>query len=307
MPNQSKTSILRHRRHSGMVERRTAPGVIANILIFTALLLVMFACVIPLWHVLMASLSDGKELLAKEGVLWLPAGGTVNLEGYKLLFKDSSILQGYANTLLYVVASTVLGMFINVTAGYAMSRKTKLRGIMILFVMFTILFNGGLIPTYMVIKNLGWIGTRWALIVPGCTTAFFMVMMMAAFNDVPEATVEAARIDGAGHMRTMFQVMLPQTRSMATVVILNSIIMQWNSWFTASIYVTNRRDLWPLQLWIKQVVADNASILQTANPDYNRILIQYAVIIAATLPILVAFPFFQKTMEKGMLIGGVKG
>ena len=105
----------------------------------------------------------------------------------------------------------------------------------------------------------------------------------------------------------MWQVMLPKAMNLGFVIILNSVVMQWNSWLQASIYVTNKKNLWPLQLWIKQITADNENFLRSANPDYNRYLIQYAVIVAATLPILLLFPFFQDKLEKGVIAGGVKG
>jgi len=278
---------------------------LANVIIGILLLGVAFVSVIPMWHVLMASLSDGKRLLAHEGLLWLPEG-EANLGGYKIMFADLSILKGYLNTIIYVVGVTGFAVFFNTLGGYVLSRETRMKGILTIFVTFTMLFSGGLIPSYMVIRSLGWVGTRWALLIPGCTNAFFLVMLMNAFRNVPASTVESARIDGAGHIRVMFQIILPQAKSMLTVVIIQTVVMQWNSWFPASIYIPNKRDLWPLQLWIKQLVADNANILQAANPDYNRWLIQYVVIVAATLPILVAFPFFQKRLEAGMLIGGVK-
>mgnify|MGYP002802348192 FL=1 len=135
----------------------------------------------------------------------------------------------------------------------------------------------------------------------------FMIMMMNAFNSVPKEMYEAARIDGAGHLRTMWQVMLPQAMNLGFVIILNSVVGQWNSWLPASIYVTNKKDLWPLQLWIRQITADSENFLRSSNPDYNRYLIEYAVIVAATLPILLAFPFFQNKLEKGVIAGGVKG
>lgn len=278
---------------------------IANTIIAIVLLGVAFVSFVPLWHVLMASLSDGRRLLAHEGLLLLPAG-QASLGGYRIMFADISILMGYMNTIIYVTGATFFGVLINTAGGYVLSRESRMKGILMIFVTFTMLFNGGLIPTYMVIRGLGWVGTRWALLIPGCTNAFFLIMLMNAFRNVPASTVESAKIDGAGHLRVMFQIMLPQAKSMLTVVMINSIVMQWNSWFPASIYVPNKRDLWPLQLWIRQLVADNANILQAANPDYDRWLVQYAVIIAASLPILITFPFFQKRLESGMIIGGVK-
>lgn len=289
-----------------MVEHKTPLDRFADVLIYLVVALIAFVCVIPMWHVLMTSVSDGKMVMAYEGLLWKWIGD-FNLAPYKLIFRDASILSGYMNTIIYTVGSTTLGFLIAAVTGYALSRDTKLKTPVSLVLMSTMLFSGGMVPTYMVIKALGWVGTRWALLIPGCTNAMFMIMMMNAFNSVPHEMYEAARIDGAGHIRTMWQVMLPQAMNLGFVIILNSVVGQWNSWLPASIYVTNKKNLWPLQLWIKQIVADNANFLQSANPDYNRYLIQYAVIVAATLPILLAFPFFQDKLEKGVIAGGVKG
>ncbi len=289
-----------------MVEHKSVGDHVADIVIYVVVALVAFACVIPMWHVLMTSLSDGKMAMAYEGLFWKWVG-EFNLGGYRLIFQDASIISGYANTIFYTVSATGLGFVIAALTGYALSRNTKLKSPITLLLMSTILFSGGMVPTYIVIRYLGWVGTRWALIVPGCTNAMFMIMMMNSFNSVPHEMYEAARIDGAGHFRTMWQVMLPQAMNLGFVIILNSVVMHWNAWLQASIYVPNNKKLWPLQLWIKQIVADNQNFLQNANPDYNRYLIQYAVIVAATLPILALFPFFQDKLEKGVIAGGVKG
>lgn len=293
-------------RISSMVEHPGIGDRIVDIVVIAVCGLVAFCSLVPMWHVLMSSLSDGKSLLASSEVAWLPEGG-FTLDGYGHIFKDSSILKGYANTILYTVAATALGFFMSVTAGYAMSRNTKLKGFMIMAVMIPMLFGGGMVPTYMVIRRLGWVGTRWALIVPGCTNAMFMVMMMNAFNSVPREMYEAARIDGAGHFCTMSRIMLPQAMNLGAVIILNSVVGQWNSWLQASIYVPNKRNLWPLQLFIREITSNNENFLQTSNPDYSRYLIRYAVIVAATLPIVILFPFFQDKLEKGVIAGGVKG
>ena len=289
-----------------MVEHKSVLDHVADVIIYLVVALIAFVCVIPMWHVLMISLSDGQQAMAYDG-LFLKWIGDFNLDGYKLIFRDASIISGYANTILYTVSATALGFLIASVTGYALSRETKLKTPVSLILMSTMLFSGGMVPTYIVLRTLGWVGTRWALIIPGCTNAMFMIMMMNAFNSVPHEMYEAARIDGAGHFRTMWQVMLPQAMNLGSVIILNSVVMQWNSWLPASIYVPNQKGLWPLQLWIRQILADNENFLRSANPDYNRYLIQYAVIVAATLPILVLFPFFQDKLEKGVIAGGVKG
>lgn len=290
----------------GMVVHPGPAGIAADVLIVLALALAAFICIIPMWNVVMSSISDGKELLGHKGMVWKPLGEST-LAGYKLLFRNSSIITGYINTVIYVAGGTLLGLVMNVFAGYILSRPTKYRGVMILFCVFTTMFNGGTVPTYMVIRALGMAGTRMALIIPGCTNALFMLLMMNSFSQVDKSYVEAAEIDGAGHLAIMFRVMLPQCKGMAIVTAINTAILKWNSWFEASIYVPNQKDRWPLQLWVKQITAEAADFLKTANPNYDKNLLQYAVIVAATAPILILFPFFIGKLEKGMVIGGVKG
>lgn len=291
---------------SHMVETPTVGDRIVDVIVYTLCALVAFCSVIPMWHVLMSSVSDGKTLLAHEGLVILPVGG-FTLDGFKLIFKNASVIRGFTNSIVYTVGSTGLGFLLATVTGYALSRQSKLKPIVTMLIMFTMLFSGGMVPTYMVVKSLGWVGTPWALIVPGCTNAMFMIMMMNSFNGVPREMYEAATIDGAGHWRTMFQVALPQAMNLGYVIILNSVVAQWNSWLPASIYVPNKKSLWPLQLWIQQITADNANFLNSANPNYSRYLIQFAVIVAATAPIVIAFPFFQDKLEKGVIAGGIKG
>jgi putative aldouronate transport system permease protein len=289
-----------------MVEHFSATDRIVDVIVYVLCGLVAFCSLIPMWHVFMASISDGKTLLAHEGLLWLPVG-KLTMEGYELVFQNASVISGYINSIIYTVGATALGFFLATISGYALSRNTRIKPYVSMMIMFTMLFSGGMVPTYMVIKALGWVGTRWAIIVPGCTNAMFVIMMMNAFNGVPQEMYEAARIDGAGHFRTMWQVMLPQAMNMGSVIILNSVVGNWNAWLSSAIYLPNKKNLWPLQLWVKQITADNADFLNTSNPNYNRYLIQYAVVMAATLPIIILFPFFQDKLEKGVIAGGVKG
>lgn len=301
---------LKKKKHrlsdNSMVETPTAGDRVVDVIVYTVCALVALASVIPMWHVLMSSLSDGKALMAHEGLVLWPVGG-FNLEGFKLIFQNNGIVQGFMNSIIYTVGTTVCGFLLATVTGYALSRRTKMKPIVTGLIMFTMLFSGGMVPTYMVIRALGWVGTRWALIIPGCTNAMYMIMMMNAFNSVPKEMYEAATIDGAGHIRTLFSVALPQAMNLGYVIILNTVVGAWNSWLPASIYVSNKKNLWPLQLWIQQITADNQNFLNTSNPDYSRYLIQFCVIVAATLPIVVAFPFFQDKLEKGVMAGGIKG
>ncbi len=292
-------------RNGGMVEKNSVLGWIADIIIYALLIVMMFICVIPLWYSLVASFSDGFTLYTSEGMIWLPVG-KLSLEGYKHIFESNNVLVGYGNTILYVVSATLLGFVLNVLAGYVLSRSTRYRGIMILFVMFTMMFGGGLIPTYIVLRSLGFVNSPLAVIIPTCTNAYFMILMMNAYLGVPQSTVEAAQLDGAGHFRLMFQICLPQCMSIATVVLLYSVVFQWNSWFQAYVYLSSAKEWWPLQLVVNNMISENTTFTQSANIDYSRYLIQYGLVVVATIPILCAFPFFQKYIEKGAVLGGVK-
>lgn len=302
----AKKKKIRSDSTTSMVETPTWGDRVVDVIVVLLCALVAFCSVIPMWHVLMCSISDGKQLLAHEGLVVLPIG-EINFKGFQHIFKNAGIVRGYLNAIFYTVSATALGFAISAVSGYALSRQTKLKKPITLMITFTMLFSGGMVPTYMVIKALGWVGNPLSLIIPGCTNGMFAIMMMNAFNSVPKEMYEAARIDGAGHFRTMTQIMLPQAMNLGTVLILNSVVGQWNSWLPASIYVPNKKNLWPLQLWVKQITADSADFLNTSNPDYSRYLIRYAVVIAATLPIIILFPFFQDKLEKGVIAGGIKG
>lgn len=294
------------KRREGMVEGRTSMERLVDVLLLILMAVVAFCCIIPLWHCLMSSLSDGKSLMQHDGLVIWPVG-KATLAGYQLTFRDNSIMRGYVNTLLYVGGEVFFGTILNVLGGYVLSRHSKLRSVLTALVVFTMIFTGGTVPLYMVVRQLGLVGSRWSLILPHCTNAAFVIMSIKAFESVPESTVEAARMDGARHLRIIFQVMLPQCFSYILVTMVNTAIIAWNAWLAASIYVPTDKAKWPLQLWIKELVAVNAEFMNWTNPNYSRYLVQYSVISIATLPLIMCFPFFIKRLEKGMAQGAVKG
>lgn len=307
---QSIVVSKRKKIREGMVEHPGIGGRIADIIIILFLLLAMIACLIPMWHTLMASLSDGQQLIAHPGIVWrwITTDGLPNFGGYikTITYNSFAILKSYGITLLYAGGHVIFGLVINVIAAYVLYRKPKMAPFLTLFILFTMMFNGGTLPTYMVIKNLGLTGTIWALLLPGCTNAMFVILTMNAFKQVAVSTVEAAEIDGGGHFTIMFKVLLPQSMGLITVTMINTAIISWNAWFEASIYVPSNRELWPLQLWIKQIVADNENIINVATPDWDKYLVSYSVILIATIPVLMVMPFVQKRLQKGSLMGAVK-
>lgn len=300
----------RRKFKNGRVERAKGGALVADIVIIAILVVIMFICLVPFWHTLMASLSDGQLLSAHDGMLWwyVTADGAPNWGGYAktLDYADYAILKSYGITILYMAGNVIVGFAINVIGGYVLCRKPKAAPFLTVFILITMLFNGGVIPTYMVIRSLGFLNTPLSLILPGCTNAMFVILGFNAFRSVPESTIESAKLDGAGHFRIMFKIMLPQAMGLFIVSMINTAIIAWNAWFEASIYVTSVRGLWPLQLWIRQLSADNADFTMQANPDWNSYLVTYCVIIVSMLPVLIAMPFVQKQLQKGSLAGAVK-
>lgn len=291
--------------HPGPGER------VADVIIWIILLLCMFACIVPMWHTLMASLSEGNLLIAHEGVAWkwITGSGSPNWEGYAktINYNNYAILKSYGITILYVVGQVVFGLVINVIAAYVIYRAPKASPFLMLFIIISMMFNGGTVPTYMVIRKLGMTGGPWAMILPGCTNAMFVIMALNAYKQVPVATVESAELDGAGHFTIMFRILLPQAMGLITVTMINTAILAWNAWFNAMLYVPTAKEWWPLQLWIKQIVADNAVMTTATVPDWNRYLVSFCVILISTIPVLICMPFAQKQLQKGSLLGAVKG
>ena len=294
----------------GPVQKHGPGGIIADAIIYIILIACMFMAVVPMWHTVTSSLSDGQLLQAKEGLNWLweTKDGKANFAGYvkTLSYGNYAIVKSYGITLMYVAGNVLFGLIVNVIGGYVLYRKPKAYKGMTVFVMLTMMFSGGMIPLYMVVRNLHLTGTPFALMLPGCTNAMFVIVQMNAFNQVPQSTVESAEIDGAGHFITMFRIMLPQALGLTVVNTINTAIIAWNSWFDASIYVTNDRQWWPIQLWIRQIVSENQDIINVARPDWDKYLVSYCVILVATIPVLCAMPFAQKQLQKGALTGAVK-
>jgi len=296
-----------------MVEKVSFSRVVFNILNYGFMILLCIVCIAPLWHVMMASVSDPRELMSSSGLLYKPLGH-ITFKGYQLVLKNPNIITGYINTLFYVASTTILGIILTIIAGFVISRDNlKLKTPISVMILFTMMFGGGLIPTYMVIKALGMVNTSSAVIIPGVINAFYIFMMKSSFEQLPASYEESAKLDGAGPLTIMIKILLPLIKSTIAVVIMFNIVMQWNSWFPASIYLAGRRDLWPLQLFMREILVQNdtGKILSGSDAqskaDFATNLVKYCATVVATLPILCVYPFAQKYFVKGVTIGGVKG
>lgn len=278
--------------------------------IFLGLLALAF--ILPVWHVVMASFSDAKDLSTHSGIVLLPLGQPT-VGGYSIVLSSPNILTGYANTAFYVIVGTVISMILTIMGAYALSRKSfHFRNLFMMILSFTMLFNGGMIPTYMVVKNLGLYNTRWAVIVPGAISVFNLIILRTAFQEVPESLEESAHLDGANEWTIMIRIIVPLSKASIAVVLLYYAVGLWNSWFPAMIYLKDR-DKFPLQLILREILLLNDTGVMTTSADavknvqLERKLVKYCTIIVSTLPIMCFYPFIQKYFTKGVMIGAVKG
>ncbi|MFD0961073.1 carbohydrate ABC transporter permease [Paenibacillus chungangensis] len=264
----------------------------------------------PFLYVLFASLSDPAWLVKVRGIIWYPEGAT--LEAYKLVFQNPSILSGYMNTIIYVVAGTSLNILMTSLGAYALSRQNVMWKNPIMFmIVFTMFFNGGLIPTYLLVENMGLVDSRWALILPTAMSAYNLIIMRTAFQAVPVSLEESAKLDGANDFTVLFRIIMPLSMPVIAVMILFYGVYHWNSWFQALIYIRTR-DLYPLQLILREILISNSTdsmLTGIGGGDKMPVgeTIKYATIIVATVPILCLYPFLQKYFVKGVMIGAIKG
>ncbi|MCR8641137.1 carbohydrate ABC transporter permease [Paenibacillus sp. N1-5-1-14] len=281
--------------------------------VFLAFILVFY----PVVYMFSASISDPK--LVGSGEMWLLPKG-ITFEGYIRVFEDSKIWTGYANTILYTVVGTFVNLFVTLPAAYALSRKDFVgRGFFMAMFMVTMFFGGGLIPSYLLIKELGMIDSMWALIIPSAASIWHIIVSRTFFqSSIPKELQEAAQIDGCTNMRLFIKIILPLSTPIIAVMALFYGVGHWNSYFSAMIYL-NDASQYPLQLILRQILVlqqtaaqgggaiDIASAAALNNKAEIASLVKYAVIIVATVPIIAVYPFLQRFFVQGVMIGSVKG
>ncbi len=293
------------------VIRKSPSDIIAKIVAILMTAFFAIVCVLPMWHVLMASFSDPIQLSLYEGFLFKPI--KFSTEGYSLLFSYSGLWRSYLNTVIYTVCATGLGLLLDLLAAYVLSRKNVMfkRALMV-FIIITMLFNGGVIPLYLVVRSLGLTNTMWAMIIPACCNAMSIIMLKNGMESVNDAICEAAQIDGAGHVRILWQIMLPLTTSFIATVVLFNAIGHWNSWVNASMFISkSHKELYPLQLIMRDILINNSAegVLSPSGYPITFYLasLRVVMVVVGSLPLIILYPFVQKFFEKGIIIGGVKG
>lgn len=272
-----------------------------NYIFFILLCLIM---VYPFWHVVMMSLSS-VEATAKGGIFMWPKG--FNLDTYTQVFKDSSIWSGYFTTILVTVAGTFLGTLFTATTAYPLSKKElPFAKTMLLLVLFTMLFSGGMIPGYLLMKNLRLIDNRWALILPGLISAYNVMIMKSFFLTIPESLEESAKIDGATEVTIFWKIVLPLSKATIATIALFTAVGYWNDYFSTVLYI-NTKEKWALQAVLRYMLTNTNQAMQSAGVTVAAATIKSASVVIATVPILCVYPFVQKYFVKGVMIGGVKG
>lgn len=268
-----------------------------------------FLFLYPLWFVIVSSVSDAASIASGAVSLW-PRG--FNLEAYERVFSDSRVWLTYRNTIFYVLAGTLINLVLTTLGAYPLSRRDLFgRNAIMLFIVFTMFFSGGLIPMYLNVRDLGLFDTRWALLLPGAISAYNLIVMRTFFQStIPDGLIESAKIEGASEYRILWSIVLPLSMPVVAVMTLFYAVYHWNSWFDAMIYLQDR-SLHPLQLLLREILVSSQTNDMLGGVGSGDVVgvsetIKYATTVIATLPILVIYPFLQKYFAKGVMLGGVK-
>ncbi|WP_127585252.1 carbohydrate ABC transporter permease [Paenibacillus koleovorans] len=303
----SDTSLKRSfKPNSGLDDR------IFDLTVTVFLLILGVMALYPLWFVLIASISNPSDILLGRVVLF-PSG--LNMEAYVKLLHTPKIWTGYMNSIIYTTVGTFINLAVTLPAAFAMSKKTLPgRKIISMFFIFTMIFSGGLIPSFMLVRSLHMVDTIWALVIPGALSVFNMLIAKSFFEEgIPESIYEAAIIDGASKFQFFFRFALPLSKAMIAVLFLYYALSHWNDYFTALIYIRSPEKQ-PLTIIISQLVANADSTLLEMMPSeeayhllMEKSLMKYAVVLVGAIPMIILYPFLQKYLIQGVMLGSVKG
>lgn len=294
-----------------MVSKKSKGDKIFDAVLIVISVVIMIIIAYPLYFVVIASVSQPEAVLGGK-VSFLPVG--FNLESYKMVLAERKVWIGYRNTLLYTVLGTSINLVLTTLAAFALSRKDMpLRTPLTFIISFTMLFGGGMIPVYMVVKGLHLTDTIWAMVIPNAIATYNLLVMKNYFqSSIPDELQEAAAIDGCSHFQTLRKVVLPLSTPIIAVILLFYAVGHWNAFFNAVLYLRNQ-ELNPLQIVLRDILLQNS--LEAVGGDmtgmYEKVMrgetMKYALIIAASAPVIMLYPFVQKYFVKGIMVGAIKG
>ena len=295
---------------------RCRSDVIYDTILFILLSLVFLVVAYPLYFVIISSVSDPIAVSNGE-VTFYPIGFT--LDGYREVFKTNTVVRGFLNSLLYTVCGVSVNLLVTLPTGYALSRKDfALKKFVTFFYMLTMFIGGGMMPTYLIVKQTGLLNSMWALIIPGAMGVYNMIVAKTFFStNIPLELMEAAKLDGCGNTRFFFHIVLPLSGAITAILVLYYGQGHWNSYFSALLYI-NDREKWPLQLELRNILLLNTNTMtkefiteemrkEQARREALANMMKYSLIIISSIPMLIVYPFVQKHFVKGAMIGSVKG
>ncbi len=295
---------------------RCRSDVIYDTILFILLSLVFLVVAYPLYFVIISSVSDPIAVSNGE-VTFYPIGFT--LDGYREVFKTNTVVRGFLNSLLYTVCGVSVNLLVTLPTGYALSRKDfALKKFVTFFYMLTMFIGGGMMPTYLIVKQTGLLNSMWALIIPGAMGVYNMIVAKTFFStNIPLELMEAVRLDGCGNTRFFFHIVLPLSGAITAILVLYYGQGHWNSYFSALLYI-NDREKWPLQLELRNILLLNTNTMtkefiteemrkEQARREALANMMKYSLIIISSIPMLIVYPFVQKHFVKGVMIGSVKG
>ena len=296
--------------------KRARQDVIYDTVIFIILTIILLIVAYPLYFVIISSFSD-PVAVAGGKVVFVPIGFT--LDGYKEVFKTQTVVNGFLNSLLYTAVGVAVNLGVTIPTAYALSRKDfVLNRPITLFYIFTMFFGGGMMPTYLIVRDTHLLNTMWALILPGALGVYNMIVARTFFTtNIPVELMEAAKLDGCGNTRFFLHIVLPLSGAITAILFLYYGVGHWNSYFSALLYITDRKKF-PLQLELRNILLQNsvnmssrvlteAELKEKERLEALKEMMKYSLIIISSIPVLVIYPFVQKHFVKGVMIGSVKG
>ena len=292
-------------------KKKITPYQIFSVLNVLFMLLVILVTAYPVYYIVIASFSDPGALSRHIGLLWAPMK-PYTLTAYETVFRNPQIVTGFLNTLFVLGVGLLVNLTMTMLGAFFLTIKgPMLKDAIALMIIFTMYFSGGLIPSYLNIRDLKLMDSLWALILPGVINTANLIIMKSAFQSIPDSLVESARLDGGSFLQILLRVMIPLSKATIAVMVLYYGVGHWNAWFSASVYLRNSQKF-PLQLVVRNILklADASAMGVGAGMDeiaQLAELIKYALIVVTTAPILVLYPFLQKYFVKGVMVGAIKG
>lgn len=289
--------------------KQTPEDIVFTAVVYVFLTLIGIICLYPLLYVISMSISDPIRI-AVEPVLLLPHGFSLDAMG--LLFKNQQIWRAYGNTILYTVGGTVINIVMTVLLAYPLSvKKFAGRRVVTALVTFTMLFSGGMVPSYILINKIGLYNSRWAMVLPVAISVFNTIICRTSFEALPEELAESAKIDGANDITILFRIILPVSKAVLSTLVIYYAVAHWNSYMSALLYLPDSTKH-PLQMFLVKVLINNDSSMTSGiEQGVDKLFIgdqlKYCSIVVATIPILCVYPFFQKHFTQGVMVGSVKG